>query len=340
MFGGRALKNTYTRRYTKSEFSKASSSLLRILRRTFEQAEVPRYYHNKETFGDIDILISINGNEDMDKRQYIESTFKPNEIFHNGNCWSFDYKEIQVDLMFVDGEHFASNFNYLSFNDLGNFIGRIAQGFGLRYGQEGLWVTHYFKDTKHKIMVSKDYPKIYEFLGLDYRRWLAGFKTLEEIFIFISESPYFNWRMFQMTELNRINRERNEKRASYTSFLEWMSENVADEDHEYEFDKDVSKYYATIDDFFPEANLLEDIARIDYEVSRSKYAKTIFNGKVVMDVFGLKGVELGKAMKGFREYMEANGMEDLDTAYLTFGRDVMIENFELFLEGNMSRTEG
>lgn len=338
MLGGRALKNTFTRRYSRKEFTKGTTALLRTLKRTFDQAEVPRFYHKKETFGDIDILVSTKGNEDMDKRKYIEDTFSPNEIFHNGNCWSFDYNEIQVDLMFVNGEHFDSNFNYLSFNDLGNFIGRIAQGFGLRYGQEGLWVTYYFKDTKHKIMVSKDYPRIYEFLGLDYRRWLKGFETLEEIFEFIAESPYFNWRMFQLSELNRINRERNAKRASYTYFLEWMSENVQDEDHEYEFNDDESKYYAMIDDFFPEANLLDEIARIDYEVSKKKYASTIFNGKVVMDVFGLKGAELGKAMKGWREYLDGNHMNP-DEIYLDWGREVVIDNFSLYLDSIESVSE-
>jgi hypothetical protein len=110
-----------------------------------------------------------------------------------------------------------------------------------------------------------------------------------------------------------------------------MSENVQDEDHEYEFNKDESKYYAMIDDFFPEANLLEEIARINYEVSRKKYAATIFNGKVVMDVFDLKGAELGRAMKGWREYLENNGMEPEDI-YLDWGREVAIDNFSLYLD--------
>lgn len=346
MFGGRALKKTFTRRYTKREFTKVRSELNRVIRRTFARCEVPRFYHTKETFGDIDILVSIDGNESRDIKQYIIDTFSPNEIFHNGNCWSFDFKEIQVDLMFVAEEHFDSNFNYLSFNDLGNFIGRLAHGFGLRYGQEGLWVTYYYKDTKHKIMISKDYPKIYEFLGLDYKRWLNGFETLEEIFEFISESPYFNWQKFQPSELNRINRERNLKRASYMTFLEWMDTNVADEDHEYQFSKDKTPYYAKINEFFPEANLLSEISRIEYEVSRVKYAKSIFNGKVVMDVFDIHGAALGKAMDGFnkhmRETMKAYYKQYVDEVgadevYLDYcirnGRNRLIDDFDMYIQG-------
>lgn len=65
---------------------------------------------------------------------------------------------------------------YLSYNDLGNFIGRIAHGLGLKYGQEGLWYEHMFKNMNvGAVMISQNYPKIYEFLGLDFKRWEEGF---------------------------------------------------------------------------------------------------------------------------------------------------------------------
>ena len=198
---------------------------------------------------------------------------------------------------------------------------------------------------KYDLMISKDYPKIYEFLGLDYKRWLNGFETLEEVFEFISESPFFNRQRFQPSELNRINRDRDLKRASYITFLEWMERNVADEDHEYEFSEDKTPYYAKINEAFPEANLLSEISRIEYEVSRNKYAKSIFNGKVVMDVFNLHGKELGKAMDGFNKHMREvmktyykKHVEDVgaDEVYLDYcirqGRDVLIDDFDQYMQ--------
>jgi len=329
--GGRALKNTVTRRYNKREFTSISTDILRKVRREFAKAEVPRYYHNKETFGDADIIVSIEGYKG-DIHKWIKEVFEPNETFSNGNCISFDYKEFQIDLMLVEGEHFDSMFNYLSFNDLGNFIGRLSHGFGLRYGQEGLWYTYFYKNTKHKLMVSKDYPKIYEFLGLDYRRWLKGFDTLEDIFEFISESPYFNWQKFQPEELNRINRERNLKRASYMTFLEWMDVNVADEDHEYKFEKDKTTYLSIIDRFFPEAGLLNEMERVDYEVSKKKYAATIFNGKLIMDTYGLTGGELGKSLQGFKEHLEMRGTDDIPDYYIQMGRKQMLVEYDYYLD--------
>jgi len=66
----------------------------------------------------------------MNIENYITTNFQPNEINHNGNCWSFDYKEIQVDLIITTEEHFNSNYFYMSYNDLGNFIGRLSNNLG------------------------------------------------------------------------------------------------------------------------------------------------------------------------------------------------------------------
>ena len=93
--GGRALKSTYTRRYEKKEYLKLTSEVLRKIRRFFYRAEIPRYYHTKESFGDMDVLVSMK-DYNGDIREFITTQFKPNEIYHNGNCWSFDYKEFQI----------------------------------------------------------------------------------------------------------------------------------------------------------------------------------------------------------------------------------------------------
>ena len=303
--GGRALKNTTTRRYEKEEFVNLSERLLEHLRKDFHKAVVPLYYRNKETFGDIDILVSLGFNDaEFDMRGYIETNFKPNEIFHNGTCWSFDFEEIQIDIITCNPEHFDSNFMYLSYNDLGNFIGRIAHGFGLKYGQEGLWYEHTFKNKNiGKVLVSKDYSKIFSFLGLSFERWEKGFDNLEDIFTYIAESPYFNWEMFQMDQLNKINRDRNKKRASYTSFLEWMEENVADDNHAYKFAEDKTSYFIKIDDSFPEANIVTEVRRLEYLECKKLYIQSKFNGGDVMRRYGFEGKELGDKLNNFKSYI-------------------------------------
>lgn len=261
---------------------------------------MPLFYSNKESFGDADIIINVT-DFDRPMREFIQEEFSPNEIFHNGNCWSFDYKQLQIDLITTSDEDFDTNYHYLAYNDLGNFIGRIAHGLGLKYGQEGLWYEHFFKDQKiGRIEVSKDYPKIFEFLGLSYDRWLEGFENLTDIFEYIVQSPFFDYDMFQLSNLNKINRERNLKRASYMSFLEYIELNHKDKVFTFE-DKELT--LKGVKEKFPEARIEYHIRKLEYEYCKKEFIKAKFNGNEVRTRFGLEGAELGSAMKDWKQYV-------------------------------------
>jgi hypothetical protein len=305
--GGLALKNTFTRRYQREEYDALEQEVFAIVRKTFKRCDTPRFFASKESFGDMDLIVSMEGHEAVSDgkygfvRTYIEETFKPNEIFHNGHCYSFDYKELQIDFMVVPPEDYDSNYHYLAFNDLGNFIGRIAQSMGLKYGQEGLWYNHFQNDQKvGKIMISKDYPKIFEFLGLSYEKWVEGFDSLEEIFEYIIQSPNFGSELYQMSNLNKINRERNLKRKSYMGFLDYIAENhpnvFGPEYDKAKVLKDASTYF--------DCDVFTEIKRFEYEHAESAYAKSKFNGGMVMRKYDLKGKELGIAMDNFKEVVE------------------------------------
>jgi hypothetical protein len=325
-FGGLALKNTLTRRYTRQEFDDASADLLVILRQSFDMVEIPLFYSSKESFGDIDIILSMDGFDNkMD--DYINETFMPNEIFHNGNCWSFDYKEVQVDLITCSSKNFEANYHYLSFNDLGNMMGRITQKLGLKYGQEGLWYNHYFKEGKAKIAVSQNFPKIFEFLGFDYKRWQEGFETLEDIFDYVATSPYFDADMFGLEHLNKINRERNAKRKSYMSFLDHIKENHSDRKFEYD-DKVI--YIEMVNKFFPEARMEMNIREFEYKVCRDRYIKSKFSGGEIARRYGLKGKGVGDALKGFYMWVSIHIGLDYDEYIMNEPVDNIYGEFEKY----------
>lgn len=323
--GGRALKNTYTRRYERQEFEDVKNEIFDALSKDFARYDIPRFFALKETFGDIDIIVSME-NFNKDLRAYITETFKPNEIFHNGNAYSFDYKEIQVDFITCAPEDFDSNYHYLAFNDLGNFIGRLAQSIGFKYGQEGLWYNHYSDaNTKTKIMISKDYPKIFEFLGLSYSRWVEGFDTLEDIFEFTMTSSLFNPEMFQLSQLNKINRERNFKRASYMSFLEYIEDKSA----HIEYNKNVvaltkENVIGVIRDGFPEANIDLHLAEINYKHARKVVVNAKFSGGIIKDKYGLNGKDIGEAIKLFKIYFG----EDFENYIIETPYDEIYQLFE------------
>jgi hypothetical protein len=332
--GGRALKNTFTRRYSRDEFEAAKIELLPRFEKHFEQVTIPRFFANKETFGDIDVLCQVRGNEDI--REIIKNEFGPNEIFHNGNCYSFDYNELQVDLITTSAEHFHSNFMYLSFNDLGNMIGRLAHPFGLKYGQEGLWFK-YFDHKNHmigQVTISKDYPAIFKFFGLDFTKWEEGFNDLEDIFRFVASSPYFDWRQYQMDTLNHINRERNLKRASYMTLLEWIETNNIRK--EYDFLVNKNDYIDMIDAAFPEANLPTEVRKLEYRNAEKLYIQAKFNGNKITRKFGLIGADLGNAIAGYKQYLKNNHIVDFDKFILNTDEYIIWSSFGHFIENENS----
>jgi hypothetical protein len=333
--GGNALKNLKqpSRRCTREEFDSISNKLIGILNTSFKNVGIPRFYKNKQSFGDIDIIIS-NDNFVGNLRDYISEHFQPEEIFHNGSCWSFDYDGVQIDLITTNEKDYVSTLHYMSDNDLGNYIGKIAHGFGLKYGQNCLTYDHYFKGVKiGRVFISQDFPRVFEFLGLDYNRYLQGFDELEDIFKYISESKYFNWEFLQLENNNKVNRDRDKKRKSYMSFLEYIENNCKDDNHRYQYEKDKSIYFNKIIEFFPESNLEMEIRRMEYEYCKSLYIKAKFNGGEVMRRYGLEGKELGDAISGFKKnIMSVFGEKTYEDYIINNGLEKIYSDFEVYLK--------
>jgi len=124
--GGNALKSIKTVRLYSSEYRQISMEICNILNLDYINNQLVLCHETKESHGDIDIIVNLS-TLPPDIRDYITTTFKPNEIFHNGNCWSFDYKGVQTDFIVCDDEHFESYSMFYNFG-LGNFIGRLAHG--------------------------------------------------------------------------------------------------------------------------------------------------------------------------------------------------------------------
>jgi hypothetical protein len=247
---------------------------------------------------------------------------------------------LQVDLITLAPEHFDSNYNYLSYNDLGNFLGALMHQFKfkvnvdgsevdciLKYGQEGFFVKAYYETHKlGDFVISKDYPKIYSFLGLDYNEWLTGFNELDEIFKFISKSKYFSSEIFQIKNLNKINRERNLKRKSYMTFLDWMdnSDSLIKTKYSYTNNYILEK----LDIEFPEFNeVIDNFKNKISIIKKNKLLSEKFNGNIIMENFGLTGKELGLAITKFKN----NYGSKFDEFILMNEKEVILNDFKKFL---------
>ena len=321
--GGAALKSTYTRRYSKDEYKNVVHE---IQNRVPFETHIPLSFGNKDTFGDLDILIR---GSDYDKMYgsipmsvYIEETFKPNEIYANSDVVSFDYKEFQIDFIKVKEHNWETSKIYFSYNDLGNFQGRIAYKMGFRYGNFGLRLVYLHKNggRKFKLVVSKEPEEIFTFLGFDWKKYQKGFDSLENIFNFIVESKYFNARLFDYDQLNHQNRTRNKKRANYGKFLEY----VKSFDNGYVFEnKDT--FVKMAEDFFG-INIVEQIALWNKQIKRENDASSRFNGNLAMKLFpDLKGKKLGLAIMNFKaevgnDFTDWIISTDQETIWNTFKR--------------------
>lgn len=324
--GGLALSHTGTRRYQKDEYNALVAEVLPKVKEAFKtKAEVVVSYRNKESFGDMDILV-LN-DELKNAREVIETNFNPTDIFKNGNVVSFDYKNFQIDLIFTIKENWETSKVFFAYNDLGNLMGKIFHRMDLSYGHKGLfYVYNEGNKVTQKIQVSKNMPKIFEFIGLSWEKFQEGFDDLEDIFEYVITSPLFNPEIFKMENLNSTDRRRNKRRKVFQEFLKY----VKDIEPKYEFEKDRTLYRPLIADYFPESFLLEKIEDIIALRKKQAENREKFNGDLVMKYYPeLTGKLLGHMMLSFKNIVTNNGITFDDYLYAHTSGEIF-NDFEMF----------
>lgn len=295
--GGNALKNCETRRYKKDEYNDLVKEVIQKLNNIPEitKKQVPFSYRDKESFGDLDIVIVHNC---YDLKGSINKEFNPKEIVSNGDCLSFEYKEFQIDLIKSSIEHFNTTLEYLNWNDLGNIIGRVAHKFGLKYGHKGL--SYIIKNESgykpRELLISKDIRKILEFLGFNFSKYTLGFDTLNDIYRYVRYSEFFNSDIFSFEEMNHTNRVRNKKRSTYQGFIDYLNNQHEVEKSflKYYFNGNKSIYLDRINYYFPEVDIFGFIESYNKDLELDKKVKEKFNGEIVSKITGLQGKELGQ----------------------------------------------
>ena len=327
--GGHALKvNTY--RKTTDEFNKIASDIIPIIENSLgTETFIAKCYHNKETHGDMDILIRFRENQqNINLVDFIKSTFNPNDIHNNGGIVSFDYDNFQIDFIPIKTSNWEIAKIWYSYDPFSNLAGKSSHRFGTKYGWDGL--TYPFRNFNGRlsqdITLSKDPKRIFEFLGYDYERFQEGFDNLEEIFEYVIGGKYFDYTIFLMENLNHIDRKRNKKRKSYQEFLQYI-ENKGIKDT-YEFSKDKSDYIDLIHQIFPEVDLKGKIKELTKRDEENQELNSKFNGKLIMNLYpDLKGKELGNSITNFQK-----SFKDYREFALNHSSDEIMESFSKFYE--------
>lgn len=300
--GGNALKNHPTRRYHTSEYLKLYPEIEATLRPIVQGrvALVP-FYTAKETHGDMDIVVESDHLPHNWTEQVMEA-FASRDSYNNGDTFTFEFRDLQIDLIKARSEEFDHTLNYLSFNDLGNLLGKLAHHLGFVLGHRGLlYKVMDQNNTVRVLKLTSDYLEGIRFLGYDPERFKQGFDTLQEVYDYATSSPYFYPGCYRPDQQNSQNRQRDRKRPTYQGFLEHLEQNGFFEripgpvtTREQQLERAIQRFPG-----FQEA--IEETHRF---LERKRAAHQKFNGHTVREWTGIEGQTLGEVMMELRNSVE------------------------------------
>ena len=314
--GGKAMKliGIETERKNTIEHLRIQSELTPIIGEMFNTpVKGIQFYREKETHGDLDLLIQNYGQLDKIHEKLSERFGK---IFCNGAVYSFAYDNYQVDIIPQSPKFWDSCNSFWNWDPLGNLVGKVSHKLNLKFGFQGLEYPCRTFNGRYAddITISTDARKIYEFLGFDYDRYLLEFNTLQEIFDYVISSKYFDSDIFLMQNLNAIDRKRNAKRKTYQEFLKYINDNKIVKHYIF---LPREEYLNIVNKHFPEADLLNKVNAFKERDAINRAVNIKFNGDLIMQWTDKKilGKELGEAIVNFqREITNVYGMPFKDWA--------------------------
>ena len=315
--GGSAMQNYGVERLTKEQYDEVLSALTVTL--PYKTVAIPSY-RSKESFGDCDLL-TTSTDEAFEKS--LSKDFMLLGKKRNGSVTSYalkygNFPPFQFDLIKAREDSFKFHYNYLSYNDLGNLIGRVAAAFGFKFAHDGLYILAWYSHKGEERSVARvkengktndcaeykmeklfisNFDQALEFLGFDSSRFAQGFNSIDDILDFVASSKYFCKDFFLFENRNHDQRKRDVKRPTYTKALEYfntLTETKSRDKVTKAFKADVAKKYPSIINI--KRNMRKEIKR-KYVLSRRLSSRRVvwLYGRL----FGkqLEGVALGNMMK-------------------------------------------
>jgi hypothetical protein len=262
---------------------------------------IPRFYGDKPDFGDLDILVSSTvANESWNAlRLEITKDLGITQSKAVGHVFSTVYRDLQVDFFVTPEQYLQSCHHFMSFNDLGNLLGKICRRFNLKYGEHGLAYVYRRTDNPHykqDLEITVDFARICDFLGLEFAVWQNGFESLEVMFDWVIASPYFSVAPYQ--QMDATLKKREQHRTTMQNFVEYLERHNITKTFDFQ---PRESYFEMIDAFFPEANLKTQIQLELEKETRALLFAQKFNGKLVSSLLPqLEGKTLGMFIVNFK----------------------------------------
>jgi len=280
--GGNALKSLGIRTETKTtdEMLDIFSDIKRYI--SGYEVTIPRFYRNKKTHGDLDVLIKTDNKKNIFD---IAINIKDNGYIINGDVISFDYRNFQIDFICIRSNIWNTAIVYYSYDPFANIVSKIAKGFGAIYGMSGLYYRFTGITSTKIINLSRDNREIFNFLGYDFSQF-KDFNTIDDILDYVTSGRFFDKDLFQPENLTSMDRKRSMKRKSYRYFLSYIENKKSN----YKFSDNKSDYISYIDSFFSgfastlSKYIKQDKEKFDTNSKIRKVYSKFKSGKLLGDV--------------------------------------------------------
>jgi hypothetical protein len=290
-----------TKRISRCEFEEYKNHVAGILNSNNIEFFIPYYYKDKQTFGDLDIIVP----KPFDKENIFD-LFKINKTqYHrNTNIHSICYKDTQIDFITTKPNYYETTKYYYSWVDLSVLLGRLYRKFNIKYGWDGLYfeydtvINNQFRNIGN-IPLTLDFKTVLNFVGLDYVRYQQGFETKNDIFDFILTSKYFTPKLYES-----VSQKQNKRSGIYDEIIEYSKNKEYQDTYTMNFFLDKDNVYKAIDNYFTDLNFLNIIKDIKEKEHVIQVNKDKFNGNIVMLITGLKEKALAAFIQSFRIYIK------------------------------------
>lgn len=296
--GGKNLKinnKIITRRYNKEEYEEIKKEVLFILRTFGYTCYVCPTFTNKESHGDLDVLVKDDGFDRSKLVPFLKKIFKSKKVKNS----SLEYKDFQIDLIIIKSINWQAAKVFYSYGDLSNLLGKMVNKYGnlqknkifFKWGFDGVKIK-FQKDSYTKtVVLSKDPKDIFKFLDLDWEEFNKGFKTKYEMFDFVMKSSLFDKRFFDLDNQRNYERKRSEKRPDYLEFIEYIKDNDNFQNYRltYEYYLDIISDHFNVD-------LVKSYNEFLDNIKLNKIIRNKFNGNHIIEHFKNFNIDLDKRL--------------------------------------------
>lgn len=288
-------------RVSRQEYFEAVEEIQLQLEGRFSEALSIIPLDDKESFGDIDMVIIWDRLQDQSGEDYFREIFGEKLVDYrhlkNDKMDSVlirlnNNKIVQADFARTKDEiEFTAKMIHASKGHSSSVIGTLAMAYGYKFAQDGFYKRYFDKQGQYyDILVTQDLLLGMEMLGLDPNKWIDS-STVDDIVDFVSESPFFKSKFYDRKSM------KNKRRAAIArrGVQDYMYSKLENTD---------SKESAINHDEYMQANFLEYFETVTSQINliESKTSTVRINGEMIMEAFSIPQSKLvGEILKLVKE---------------------------------------